>query len=672
MGLAAILAAQPPVEDIIRVSVNLVQIDAVVTDASGHQVADLKKEECELFQDGRPQPITHFSYIAAAGAGRTAILRNPGLTPPATAPVRARDGRRIIALVADDLGLSFVSTAHVRDTLRKFVDRQMLPQDFVAVFKTSGAGALNQYTNDKRMLHAAIDGIQWSMMSRAGAEPVPGLGPDGIVSPGKQMASSLGTFRALRFILDGLRKMPGRKTLILFSDGIHLPKPMREKPGEISMRPEIERAADSANRSAVVIHGVDARGLLTLTLEARDNVAASEPEDVVAALDDRREKFQENRNGLYALASLTGGTIQADNNDLSAGVAKALQDSEGYYLIGFQPGEDAFRKLKGEGPYHRLTLRVKRPGLRVRYHRGYIGTEERPGPAPRGSIAETLAALESPFAAAGVRVRLTPVVASAGKSSLVNVLVHIDGRDLTFAPGADGWSRATIHLIATTWGDRPKPEDSTQANYTIRAKGQGLQRMQTVGLIYNLRHTVKKAGAYHLRVAVRDAGSRRVGTASQFIEVPDLSRGALALSGIMLSGGDIRDHVAGDTELQQQREAVNQGILADSALRVFRPNVPITYLVSVFNAPAGAKTGDLDVEIRARLFRDGKEVWAGKPFPAVLPKGFDARRVPAGGVLTPGKQLTAGEYWLQVTAARPGRTGQKAAGATAWIDIQLQ
>jgi hypothetical protein len=501
---------------------------------------------------------------------------------------------------------------------------------------------------------------------------VPAFGPADVIDPGKQIASTLGTFRALRFILDGLRKMPGRKTMVLFSDGIRLPQPMREKPADSLTRPAIERAADQASRASVAIHSVDARGLRTLSLEARDDVSSLHPDELVESLGDRRDKFHESRDGLYALAALTGGTLQADNNDLSASLKNALKDAGGYYLIGFQPGEAAFRKMKGEGLYHRLSLQVKRPGLRVRYHKGYIGTEDRPSPEPRGSFAETVAALESPFAETGVRLRLTPMFAAAGTASVVNVLVHIDARDLTFEPGPDGSLTATIQLVAATWGDERIPADSTQANYTIRTNPQGLERMRSEGLIYNLHHTVKKAGAYHLRVAVRDAGSKRVGSAGQFIDVPDLAKGKLALSGIMLTAGDLRSHITADADASRQGDAVTQGLLKDSALRVFRPNSPISYLLTVFNTPLDRRTGNADLEIRARLFREGKEVWTAKPFPAIVPKGFDPRRVPVGGVVTLGQRTAPGEYFLQVTAVRPGQQGPKAVAAVAWIDFELK
>jgi VWFA-related protein len=123
----------------IRIDVNLVQV-AIVTDAKGRQVTDLKSEDFEILQDGEPQKITHFSYISTGSSRPAPSAANDSRS------VRTTDRdqiRRTIAVVVDDLGLSFESTVRVRDALRKFVKEQMAPGDLVAIIRTSGGmGAL--------------------------------------------------------------------------------------------------------------------------------------------------------------------------------------------------------------------------------------------------------------------------------------------------------------------------------------------------------------------------------------------------------------------------------------------------------------------------------------------------------------------------------------------------
>src|SRR5262245_15217160 len=139
----------------IRVGVDLVRIDATVTDERGRHVPDLSSRDFEVLQDGRRQTITTFAYVAA---GDSSSLTGGVATPPGLARTPSADQvRRTIAIVVDDLGLSFESTYRVREQLRKFVDREVQPGDLVAILRTgAGMGALQQFTTDRRMLHAAV------------------------------------------------------------------------------------------------------------------------------------------------------------------------------------------------------------------------------------------------------------------------------------------------------------------------------------------------------------------------------------------------------------------------------------------------------------------------------------------------------------------------------------
>jgi len=157
---------------VIRVSVNLVQIDATVTDAQGHTVPNLEAKDFEILQDGKPQTIKKFSYV---NAPPPAALRPGPPAPTNPTKIRPEDVHRTVALVVDDLGLSFESTARVRQALKHYVDTQLQPGDLVAVLRTgAGVGALQQFTTDRRMLDAAIDRVRFNFL---------GGGPLGAFAP---------------------------------------------------------------------------------------------------------------------------------------------------------------------------------------------------------------------------------------------------------------------------------------------------------------------------------------------------------------------------------------------------------------------------------------------------------------------------------------------------------
>src|SRR5262245_59152471 len=134
-------AQQTNDEGVIRINVNLVQVDAVVTDDSGKPVRNLTAEDFEVRQDGKPQTITNFSFINVKD--RTVSFDPPKYVPPQpkNAPpvpppppvmLRPEQIRRTLALVVDDLALSFDSTVRVRKALNKWVDEEMQPGDLVA------------------------------------------------------------------------------------------------------------------------------------------------------------------------------------------------------------------------------------------------------------------------------------------------------------------------------------------------------------------------------------------------------------------------------------------------------------------------------------------------------------------------------------------------------------
>ena len=121
-------------EDVVRITTKLVQVDAVVTDKDGRQITDLKPEDFEVLENGKPQEITNFSYVSTAAAApaspespqpapdKDKAVRNRSLPPVPVGRLRPEQVRRAIALVVDDLRMSAESIHSTRSALRKYVD----------------------------------------------------------------------------------------------------------------------------------------------------------------------------------------------------------------------------------------------------------------------------------------------------------------------------------------------------------------------------------------------------------------------------------------------------------------------------------------------------------------------------------------------------------------------
>ena len=168
-------------------------------------------------QDGRPQQISTFEYVRASDrSANSGVDAAPRGSPPPLSPDRIR---RTIAIFVANLGLSIESTNRARKALAQFIDTAMRPGDLVAILRTgAGMGALQQFTSDRRMLHAAADRIRWNLRSRGSLFQAPLDDVDAF----RNEILSAGTLGAITYVIHGVADLPGRKSVIVLSDGFRL------------------------------------------------------------------------------------------------------------------------------------------------------------------------------------------------------------------------------------------------------------------------------------------------------------------------------------------------------------------------------------------------------------------------------------------------------------------
>lgn len=680
-------------EDVVRITTNLVQVDPVITDSKGHQVTDLRPEEVELREDGKPQKITNFSYVSM---GTRTVERRP-TTGPNAAPVppvklRPEQVRRTIALVVDDLGLSFESAYYVRRALKKFLDEQMQPDDLVAIIRTGGGiGALQQFTTDKRQLYAAVEKIKWNAMGRSGVAAFAPLQSDRITTRMQEMVESddtthvedvdqfredlfaVGTLGAVNYIVRGLRNLPGRKSILLMSDGFKI-FTKNDPYGSQRILTALRSLTDLANRSSVVIYTMDARGLVNVGLTAADSIASLTVQQVEDQLADRRTAFLESQAGLAYLAQQTGGMAIRNNNDLNAGIRRVIEDQQGYYLIGYRPDESTFDSANGRRKFHKLSLKVLRPGkFNVRLRNGFYGFTDTEAVERRATPAQQLiGALSSPFGAEGVHVRLTSLFANDARfGSMMRSMLHIQGSDLTFTQEADGWHKAVFDVLSVTFGDNGVVVDQKGRTHTMRVRGATYDRIMKDGFTYNVTVPIKKPGGYQLRTAVRDVASERIGSASQFVEVPDIKKNRLTLSGLVVRGTTLQAFQKG----LDLAEGGGDDTIDDSdpratpAVRQFKTGHVMLYTYIIYNAQL-SKSGQPQLQTQIKLFRDGNPVYVGKELPFDLLQQTDMKRLTAGGAVQLGTQMALGDYVLQITVTDLLANGKNRT-TTQWIDFEI-
>lgn len=678
---------------VFSVTTTLVQVDAVVTDRKGLNVASLTPDDFQILIDGKPQRVTHFSYVplsssSAPATRMAAIPTQRGLPPAPSAPLRVSDVRRTIVLMVDDLGLSFESMAYVRTSLHQFVEKQMQPGDLVAVVRTgAGSGSLEQFTSDRRVLLSMVDGLRWNPNGRSGINvfrpfgqvsdaaeklldiPSGGAGAmDVRYEIRNRTISTVGTIGSISYIVDALRGMPGRKSIALFSDGMELFTPAGCGPqmhtgGGGSERIEdnsqiveaMRRLIDRANRAGTVIYTMESTGLQTGQPDAADRITGTAERlasaTQVGQCGGRDWTRNVNQQGLAYLADRTGGLAYENGNDLNFGLDRMLEDQKGYYLLGFQP-PDGMLSEKGRKPgFHSVKVTVVGRGLSVRSRSGFYGqTDEEVAVAqPRTTMEQLRAALLSPFQSSGVRLRLTALYAESPKgAALVRNLLHIDAHDLTWVHLPDGTASAQLQVLALATGAGDATLDAAARDYTLKVQAGKFDEAVRDGVVYTLDVPVPKRGAYQIRVAVRDGTSSQVGSASQFVEIPDLKKARFALASIVL---------------QDAGAKAGEFLSVAPARRRFRQGGELEYMCAV--EKGGDKRATTDLTTQVQIIRDGKEVYAANGRMVDVPNRGQA----VFGALRLTAQLAPGEYYLHVVATDP--RGGKNAAADQWVDFEV-
>jgi len=351
--------------EVVRVGVDLVQVNAIVTNGKGEPVADLKTEDFDLFEDGKRQTITHCRYVKV-GASAEVVDTSAGASPGDTTA-----SSRAMAFVMDDYGLTATNnTSRVRDALSKFVDSHADDATSMAVIRTSPpADAAPLFTSDKRLLHAAVEALGRPPKERMPLRPPPQM----FALWHRKLL--LQTLSAIAAAVDVLSRVPGRRSLVLFSDALDF----EDKDPNFNNRPDpdvmdaLARIEELANRGSVVVYTVPPVGL------------------------DQPKLWLTPFNGLHILPEATGGLLLKNANDLGWALDRVTRDQSGYYLLGYSPTQAFFQKKDGQPVFRKLEVRVKRRGLSVRSRKGcatagYDRTPASDGACANSSIAFSLKA----------------------------------------------------------------------------------------------------------------------------------------------------------------------------------------------------------------------------------------------------------------------------------------
>ena len=562
-------------EDIIRITTNLVQTDVVVMDKNEQIIGDLKLEDFEVYDNGKRQELQFLEFVSIAAPGRTEgtyPAKVAGLDTSVSRDLTAKDLKRVIAFVVDDVTIPREDMARARDMLSDFVSNKMVDGDLVAVVRTiGGMGLMEQFTSDKTILRRAIAqlGVRSipphlaftsSDLGRISAQPS-ASGEASLATVTETVSNQTGDFegpsegtnqvpRAVvalsvaNQVVDALRQIPGRKNLVLISGG--LPLFDLSKGGSVigDVSYIFEKFADNATRSGVVINTMDIRGLQVAGAVAKFEDTPGRSSLLSSADDVTRGRINDAGFGrgmdtarlgdrpptelltLRELAGRTGGVAVVNSNNFAGGLEKVLNRSSGYYRLAYRPTE------KFDNKFHSIEVKVRRSGTRVFSAEGYVAREDKPAGATSKEEQIVNAAI-SPLAQRSLDVAAELQYKFASNQAHLDINTFVNARKLNFKRSEDGKYQTSFDVVGFVFDQVGRSRGGFSETVNANLTEQDYQRALLGGITYSA-STQVPPGYYQVRLVVREVETGRMGTVSRYFEVPDLSNQHLMMSSIML------------------------------------------------------------------------------------------------------------------------------------------
>lgn len=391
--------AQPPAapdqQPVFRGGISTVRVDVIVTDKQGNPVTDLKLEDFQIEEDGKPQKPETFRLVkidastAPAYTSRTIRSRNDEET------AAQDENSRIFAFLLDDYHVMKDSSMAMKKPVVDFIANQLGPSDLATVmYPLTPLDAMVLTRNHQGIINTVekFEGRKYNYepMNMTEQGYVYKLTPDAIEIIRRQV--TFGAIRGACIKLGSLRE--GRKSLILVSEGFNsmLPPQMRtgmaggfvgnagggafSTPGatsdpfagdnineerakfsaDMDMQRELQDVWDACNRNNTAIYSLDPRGLAIGGFDITSNISMRTSQQFLTSSQDT----------LRELADNTDGRAIVNRNDLGGAMKQIIRDASAYYLVGYNS-----TLAPTDGKFHEIKVKVKRPGVQVRHRKGY-------------------------------------------------------------------------------------------------------------------------------------------------------------------------------------------------------------------------------------------------------------------------------------------------------------
>jgi VWFA-related protein len=642
-------APPPPVaadgQPVFRTGINFVRVDVIVSDKSGNPVADLKQNDFEIVEEGKPQAIETFKLISLDGGLMQSTKEPPRQirTDEDEESEAAREDVRLFAFFLDDYHVRLENSMQARDQLARFVQTQLGPTDMVGLmYPLEATGAVRMTRNHDAIMKALqqFRGRKYDYTPRNEFEERYAYYPTEMVEKVRNQVS-LSAMKALVMRMGALKE--GRKALILVSEGYNamLPPQMRDQnaqlPGSgnpaagdpfagsnslneeraqfsagMDLDSDMRDLYDAANKNNVAIYAVDPRGLSAGEFGIDQNISQS--------ID--RNYLNSTMETLRTLAINTDGRAIVNRNDLTMGMKQIVRDTSAYYLLGYNSTFTAT-----DGKFHEIRVRVKRPGVQVRARKGYWAftnedAKRALGPAkpePPKAVETALASIATPARSSRLVRTWIGTERGAGGKTRVNFVWE----PVPHAPGdqsAAGQTPARMSVTAVAPDGSPyyrgKLPDSAPSP---GAAGSGGSISFEVA-----------PGKVQLRLAVESAANEVLDSEIREISVPDLTGSDVAIA---------TPEVFRARTVREFQQLKADPAARPTASREFSRAERVFIRISTYGSGAGAPA------VTARLLNRAGQPMSELPIAPSATGGESARDID----LTLAS-LPAGEYIVEVTA----------------------
>ena len=655
----------PPIT--FRSEVNYVEVDAVVRDAQGNFVRDLRQGDFQVLEDGVPQKVTAFSLIdIPIERSERAMFLPEDIEPDVRSNASGPEGR-LYVLLLDDIHTDAMRSVRVRQAARQFIERSLGANDLAAVIHTSGrSDGAQDFTNSRRLLTKAVDTFMGRKLRSPTLNRIDSynLTRGGTQAPtiadteqAERMYNARSMLTTLRSLSDWLSGVRGRRKAVVFvSEGIDYDVwdntgPTRTTVSGVNVLSrgdgsllvnEMRDVIAAATRANVSIYAIDPRGLYFPGDEAMQiSGLPTDAEALGLGVFALQDELRMSQDTLRAVSEETGGFASVSSNDFGTAFQRIVDANSTYYVLGYYSTNE-----KRDGRYRKITVRLARPGLDVNARKGYAAPRGKPAAektieAGAGTSMALREALNSPLQESALKMSVfaAPVKGPSAKAA-IGIVTQFNGRQFAFAErGGKFVDRLEMSFVAIN--KQGKMTDGKRDFVDLSLKPETYQRVLQAGFRVLTRMELPP-GTYQLRVAARN-NVGTIGSVHYDLVVPDFAKAPLSISGVVVSSAA----AGGVPTAGSITELANALPGPPTTARTFAASDELAVLAEVYDNQ-GAQSHSVDIsatlkaEGRVQVFANSERRSSTELGGARGGYGYTAR--------IPLKDLAAGLYVLTIEA----------------------